>query len=332
MATIRQRKSGKWQAMVRRRGQPPAARSFLNRFDAERWARQIESEIDRGVFVDRSPAERTTLAELIDRYLEEVTPHKRSADREKRRLLTLRRQFGAIAPSALQAKHIAAYRDERLSKGTAGATVVKEMNSLSHLFDVAIKDWSLPLASNPLRLVRKPKQAPGRTRRLMPGEETALLAACRQSRVGPMLEALVCLALETAMRLGELLSLDWDNISTARCVAHLPMTKNGEARSVPLSPKALTVVSSVPRNIQNTRLFWPWKRSDSVENAWKRACSRAGIENLRFHDLRHEATSRLFERGLGLMEVAAITGHKTLAMLRRYTHLRAEDLAKKLAA
>ena len=192
MATIRQRRSGKWQAMVRRRGQPPASRSFLNRLDAERWARQIEAEIDRGVFVDRSPAERTTVAELIDRYLAEVTPHKRSADREKRRLLVLRKQFGSVAPTALQAKHIAAYRDERLSKGTAGGTVVKEMNSLSHLLDVAIKDWSLPLASNPVRLVRKPKQAPGRTRRLLPGEEAALLAACRTLSVETAVRSIRC--------------------------------------------------------------------------------------------------------------------------------------------
>jgi integrase len=146
-----------------------------------------------------------------------------------------------------------------------------------------------------------------------------------------MLEPLVILALETAMRLGELLGLEWPRIKRDKRVAFLPLTKNGEPRSVPLSPKAIETLQRIPRNLQNQRVFWTWTRSDSVENAWRRVLVNAGISNLRFHDLRHEATSRFFERGLSLPEVASITGHKTWQMLRRYTHLRAEDLAAKLA-
>jgi integrase len=146
-----------------------------------------------------------------------------------------------------------------------------------------------------------------------------------------MLEPLVVLALETAMRLGELLGLDWPRIKLDKRVAFLPLTKNGEPRSVPLSPKAIETLQRIPRNLQNQRVFWTWTRSDSVENAWRRVLLNAEISDLRFHDLRHEATSRLFERGLSLPEVASITGHKTWQMLRRYTHLRAEDLAAKLA-
>ncbi len=331
MATIRLHQSGKWQAIVRRKGHFPASRFFPAKADAERWARQIESEIDRGLFVDRSEAEHTTIGELIDRYLIEVTPLKRSAASETRRLKLLRQAFGPLSVASLKVKHISEYRDRRLADGIAGATVVKDMNTLSHLLDVAVKDWSVPLSANPAKLVRKPKQASGRDRRLREGEELALLTACKESRCGPFLEPLIVLALETGMRLGELLGLDWSRLDFEKRTALLPITKNGEPRTVPLSPKAVETLKRIPRSLNNSRVFWTWSRPDSVENAWKRAVENAGLFNLRFHDLRHEATSRLFERGLSLMEVAAITGHKTLQMLKRYTHLRAEDLAKKLA-
>jgi integrase len=146
-----------------------------------------------------------------------------------------------------------------------------------------------------------------------------------------MLLPLVTLALETGMRLGELLTLQWEQIKLDRKVAYLPITKNGEARTVPLSPKAIEVLKAIPRHLNNPKVFWSWTRPDSFQNAWRRTVAKAEISDLKFHDLRHEATSRLFERGLRLPEVAAITGHKTWQMLRRYTHLRAEDLAIKLA-
>ena len=145
-----------------------------------------------------------------------------------------------------------------------------------------------------------------------------------------MLEPLVILAIETGMRLGELLGLEWSRLKLDTKVAYLPITKNGEPRSVPLSSRAIETLAPIPRSLHNHRVFWTWSRSDSVENAWKRAVANAGITGLRFHDLRHEATSRFFERGLSLPEVASITGHKTWQMLRRYTHLKAEDLATKL--
>jgi len=137
------------------------------------------------------------------------------------------------------------------------------------------------------------------------------------------------------MRQGELLALEWRNIDLVRKVARVEESKNDhrrrdrtQGRDVPLSSGAITVLKSLPRNLSGMV-------SDigtmAVVHAFQRACKRTGIEGLRFHDLRHEATSRLFERGgWGVMEVAAITGHKTLAMLKRYTHLRAEDLAAKL--
>jgi len=329
MATIRQFPNGNWQAIVRRRGSKPVSKTFKTNVEAARWGRLIESEIDRGVFVDRVEAERTTIAALIDRYLAKVTPRKKSARQEKQRLLFLKRHFGPFSAAALRNYHVSEYRDRRLAEGLAGATVVKEMNSLAHLFNKAIRDWGMPLVANPVTQVGRPQVARGRDRRLSSHELTMLLAACRESR-SPMLETIVVVAIETGMRLGELLALDWRHIDRTTRVATLPDTKTGEARRVPLSPKALSALDALPRHIGTSRVFWRWGRSDSLENAWRRAVAKAGIDDLHFHDLRHEATSRLFERGLALPEVAAITGHKTWQMLRRYTHLDPTQLAEKL--
>jgi integrase len=329
MASIRELPSGKFQVQVRHRGMRPVAKSFNTKSEAARFGRLLESEIDRGVFVDRSEAQRATLGELIDRYLAEVTPLKKSARREAQRLNTLKKHFGAVAPAALQSAHIAAYRDARLKTGLAGATVVKEINSLSHLLDVAIKDWGMALHANPAKLVRRPPVARGRERRLMAGEEAKLFTACTQSRA-PMLAPVVRFAIETGMRIGEILALQWRYVDMTQRVATLPDTKTGDARQVPLSTAAIAAISVLPRHFKNGRVFWTWSRADSLENAWRRAVKAAGIEDLRFHDLRHEAVSRLFELGLNPMEVAAISGHKTLQMLKRYTHLRAAELALKI--
>ena len=172
--------------------------------------------------------------------------------------------------------------------------------------------------------------AVGSTRTVSTVKEAALLLACRQSSVE--LEAIVRVALETSARLGELLKLQWKDVNLTKCTGKLFDTKNGEDRVIPLSPKALEALKLLPRHIGG-RVFWRWSASDSFNKTWTRACQRAEINDLRFHDLRHEAVSRLFESGnWNSMEVAAVSGHKTLAMLKRYTHLRAEDLAKKWAA
>ena len=182
---------------------------------------------------------------------------------------------------------------------------------------------------NPARMVRRPSPARGRERRLSKDEEKRLIEACRASSA-PMLAPIVAIALQTAMRLGELMSLEWKHIDLRTRVATLPETKNGELRRVPLSSGAIGVLHQLPRNLANGRVFWRWSRADSFENAWRRAVKAAGLEDFRFHDLRHEATTRFFEQGLGVMEVAAITGHKTMQMLKRYTHLHAEELVARL--
>lgn len=329
MATINKTPSGTFKVLIRKTGLPPQIKTFKTKTNAEKWARLIESEIDRGVFVDRQEADRVTVGELIDRYIQEVTPTKRSAKNDKQRLLFLKRTFGHFIVSQLQSKHIAAYRDKRLADGRQGATVLKEIGSIAHLLDVAIKDWGIPLIGNVALLVRKPRQSRGRDRRLTNNEELILIEGAKNSR-SFLLAPIITLAIETAMRLGELLALEWGNIDLRNQTALLPLTKNGEARLVPLTKKAVETLQSIPRQLNNPKVFWTWIRPDSFENAWRRMLSKTDIQDLRFHDLRHEACSRLSERGFSILEVAHISGHKTLQQLKRYTHLKTIDLVAKM--
>ena len=331
MATITQTSSGTFKVQIRKVGIPPITKTLKTKEDAKKWARLIESEIDRGVFVNRQEADQVVIGELIDRYVQEVTPLKRSAIKDKHRMLHLKKHFGCYKASQLQSKHIATYRDKRLAEGRKGSTVVKEIGSMSHLLDIAIKDWGIPLSINVAKLVRKPKQPRGRDRRLAEGEETILLEAAKSSKA-PLLAPIITLALETGMRLGELLSLDWNNIDLKKQTALLPITKNGDSRTIPLSKKAIETLQNIPRKINDSRVFWTWKRPDSFENSWRRMLGKTTIQNLRFHDLRHEACSRFFEKGFNIMETAHISGHKTLQQLKRYTHLKTEDIVAKMNA
>jgi integrase len=324
MATYRKLPSGRWQVQIRSKNSVPLSKTFPSKLEAEKWARNIESQIDLGTYVDRSELNSTTFGDLIDRYLIEVTPLKKSKDIENRRLKALRQQMGCMKLSAIQNKDIAAYRDRRLNvDGCSGSTVIKDINSISHIFNVAIKDWGYPLAINPAQMIRKPKANKGRDRRLEAGELELLIDALELTWG---IQSIVLLALETGMRRSEILSLRWKNIYIEERYLMLPDTKNGDSRAVPLSLKAINILSSLEKSYENLFFIKP----DAVTRAFKRACIRVGLENLRFHDLRHEATSRFFELGLNTMEVSAITGHKTLAMLKRYTHLKAKDLALKL--
>ncbi len=326
MATFRKRGAYQWQAQVRKKGQPLQTKTFETRALAEQWARAIEVEMDKGVFISRAEAESTTLKELLERYLEEITPLKKGAASETNRARALiRLPLARRYVAGIRGVDIARYRDERLRKVTP-STVKRDLVLLGHVFEVARKEWGIHV-HNPVRDIRLPADNRPRDRRLQAGEEARLLEACREAR-NPWLLPIVQLALETAMRQGELIRLHWEHIDLNRRTAHLPDTKNGEARTVPLSTTAVRVLRTLPRSLHGP--VFPGVTTEAIKRAYIRAVRRAGIENLRFHDLRHEATTRLFEKGLNIMEVASVTGHKDLRMLRRYTHLKAEDLARKL--
>lgn len=341
-----------WQARVIRKGFPTRSKTFRGKRDAEQWARSIESEMDKGVWRDHSRAETTTVADMLARYEREVLPGKKGKQGTESLIKILTEsELGRMPLAALSPEAVATYRDHRLktiSKKTGKAvspqTVRHALSLLSRVVNLAMKEWGVPLAhGNPCTQIKMPAQAKSRDRRLVDDEEERLLAACAEAR-NAWLRPVVVFAIETAMRAGEALEkwernketgsqekksvgLQWSDVDLKKRTAHLPKTKNGDARTVPLSSRAVATLEALPRNLDG-RVFGA--TYEGVHQAFVRACRRAGIEDLRFHDLRHEATSRLFEKGFNPMEVSAITGHKTLQMLKRYTHLRAEDLAKRM--
>jgi len=323
MATIRKRGDLQWQAEVRRKGFPAQRKTFNTKAEAEIWAATIESEIGRGVFVSRKEAETTTLDDALNRYLKEVTPTKKGSKQEEYRIAVLRRAGLAKRMLAgIRSTDIAAYREARL-KVVKENTVRNEMNTLSAVFETCRTEWGINI-NNPCRAVKRPKLSAGRDRRLSTEEMDRLFAACRESETPYLLPAVI-LAIETGMRRGELATVRHEHINGK--VIALGETKNGERRDVPLSSRAREAIKTLPRQISGA--LFPVQPA-TLTQAFRRAAAKAGLDNLHFHDLRHEAASRLAERGLSIMEISSITGHKTLQMLKRYTHLKAEDLAKKL--
>jgi integrase len=239
----------------------------------------------------------------------------------------MRRDICHRTLAKLTSVHIAGYRDERL-QSVAPATVIRELNTISHAIEIAQREWGFYLSRNPAKSVRRPSAPQGRKRRLKEGEEQKLLDASDQGR-NRWLKSLVILAIETGMRRGELVGLRWEHVDLTKRVAHLPQTKNGESRDVPLSHRATETLQALLPDRGEAKRVFPMT-GNGVRLAWARLRDRAGCADLHFHDLRHEAVSRLFELGLNIAEVSAISGHKELRMLQRYTHLRAVDLVRRL--
>jgi len=324
MATIRKKGDYQWHVQIRRKGYPTQTKTLETKVAAETWAREIEGEMDKGVFISRAEAERTTLREVLERYEREVTPSKKGAAKEKSVIKKLLADpLSARFMATIRGADIAALRDDRL-KDYAPKTVVNELALLSNVFNIARREWGMESLLNPIGMVSKPRIKNARDRRLTEDELDKIVANTGSRE----LPAIIRLLTETAMRRGELSKLRWEHIDLKDRVATLYDTKNSEDRVVPLSRRAVSALTSLPRR-NDGKVFG--MTPDAITKAFSRACKRLGIEDACIHDLRHEATSRLFEKGtLDVMEVATITGHKTLQMLKRYTHLKAKDMVRKL--
>ena len=277
------------------------------------------------MFVSRNEAEATLVKEVLQRYAAEVLPTKRSEQSDKSRIKTLIEAFGQYRLASLNSTQISQYRDRRL-KVVGPQSVIHEINLLNRVLKTATMDWGIALPGGlPTAQVRKPLKPRGRDRRVTDAEIQKVLDVTESVE----LRTIVVLAVETGMRRNELASLVWENVDLTKRTAYLPNTKTDVPRTVPLSRNAIAALTAFGPKDEG-RVFS--LQGESISQAFERSCQthRANIFDVRFHDLRHEATSRLFEKGLNVIEVATITGHKTLDMLKRYTHLRAEDLAKKL--
>ncbi|MEM5434735.1 site-specific integrase [Paraburkholderia diazotrophica] len=372
MATITERGPDQWRAQVRRRGHPAQSKTFDTKAEAEAWARMIESELAWGGWVNPGKARAVTLHEALRRYEMEISQGKSGSVQEASVLKVWTGiPLSKRSVASIRSVDVAKLRDEWL-KDYKPATVLRRLAVLSHVFSVARKKWGMDSLSNPVELLRKPHPDNARARRLVAGTahdtteeehnadrgaydlELDRVVAASESALLP---SIVWLAVETAMRRGEIVSLRWEHVDLQHRVVHLPATKNGTARDVPLSSRAVAVLQclkdsgSARKSVKGSGVERNGPvfdiRSDAVTRAFERAVARARklyedecrkaqgtpdtrfLVDLRFQDLRHEAVSRLASI-FTLQELIRITGHKDPRMLMRYYSARAEDLAKRL--
>jgi integrase len=385
MATIVQRDGG-WQAKIRRHGWPSQSKTFDTKEAAVKWARAVEREMDVGSFLQRTSGEKTTFEQAAERYSREVLPSNRGWKQDASRLVGLSDYFGKYSLASITPTMVTAYRDKLVNAGLAAQTTVHYLNLLNRILKACVMDWGIALPQGlPTALVRKPRISNERDRRLEPGEEDLLLDALStddRKHANVWMRPLVILAIETAGRQSELLSLRWEYVDLARRTARLygmngRETKNNDPyRDVPLSPRAIETLQAMPHSIDG-RVF-PIS-ANAAKLSWQRTVDRArrshlhsllrlkleadGIDaaaeiralvfkkrkpsertlqhlaaleksdrtlvDLHFHDLRHEATSRL-AGAFKTHDLRKVTGHKSDRMLNRYYHPRTQDLADQL--
>ena len=329
MATISERGPHQYQAIVRRKGYPSQTKTFEARNDAKKWVAVIESEMHRGVFTDRTECERTTLKEALERYLKEKTVLKRSPQQEIYRIRAWQKHPLALRSLAsLRTCDFAEYRDERLDFVSRN-TVRLELAVIGHLCTVAISEWSLPIERNWIVKGLLPKPGNARSRRLVSDEEARLLASAEQSNALNLTLA-IKLGILTGMRNGELTHLEWSQVDLEQHTISLSITKNGDARVVPLFKAAVELLRAIRRPAGGGRLF-EFHDSNGLSAAFRRACERADIVDLHFHDLRHEAASRLAPH-VPATALCKLMGWKSFQMSLRYYNQLASEAVNLLHA
>ena len=311
MASIRKR-NGLWQVQVRSRDCGSIAKSFHKKADAEYWAKDHEALMQSGQWQKPSLCD-LTIGHMIEEYAKRVTPQKRGKETELRRLKRLLGEKPLMSVNLKEAHPpiFASFRDRRLGDGVRACQY--DLVLLRHAWNMARIEWGWPIGDNPLTLIRMPKNNPPRERRLKPGEYELLQSKVQESRCW-YLWPIINIAIETAMRRGEILGLKWEHIDWEKQRALLPLTKNGRSRWVPLSGRVLQHLEDVP---SSKDLVFP-VTDIAFRQAWDRLRKRAGLIDITFHDLRHEAISRKFESGMRIPEVMAISGHQTVSQLFRY--------------
>ncbi|WP_193174912.1 integrase [Oricola nitratireducens] len=328
MASIRKHR-GKYQAQIRRNGFPSISRSFHQLKDAKEWARQMEVQADRAELEpNRKLLDTITLGELVKRYRDTVLPGKKCCEVETIILNAFLRHHICRKPlSRLSSADFASFRDERLRQ-IAPKSLKRQFSPIHNMFEVARDEWGLPIRENPLDKVKLQATDNKRERRLRDGEYERLIEAAR-TRQNPWIEKVIIFAIETGMRRGEILDLKWDQVDLRRRCVTILESKNGYSRTIPLTPTAVALLHSCRGGPGGNEKVFP-VTANALKMAWGRMLVGTGINDLHFHDLRHEAISRFFEIGLTVPEVASISGHRNSAMLSRYGHAQMSRIQERL--
>lgn len=359
MATIRERVDSKgrktYHVQVRLRGFPPQTQTFESKTLAKQWAAHVETELRNGRYLPHTRARRQTVRDMLDAYRDKIlVPLKPKEVRSQSRHLDWWiDKLGAYCLADVTPALIASCRDElaqtpvgkRNPRDRSPATVVRYMAVLSHAFNVAVKEWGW-LHESPMSRVTKPKVSNARLRYLSEAELARLLDTAKTSE-NRYLSVILTLALATGMRHGEIMSLTWGNVMLDTKEKHglilLAETKNGEPRGVPLVGSAYEAIAALrtkvatppKKDVPTTALLFPSTANEAkpvdIRKAWQTALARAKVESFRFHDLRHTAASYLAMEGATAQEIAEILGHKSLQMVKRYSHFSKAHIAKVLS-
>ena len=324
MANITKLKSGKWRVQIRSHNKY-ISKSFLKKAHASMWAKEIEYQLDRDQYEDFSDSARISLGELITRYRDEITPHKKGRDTEKYKLnFILRHKIAKVKLLSLKAKLIIDFKKD-ISEGRAPSTINKYIHYIYTVWEVAKLNWDIALPyRNPCELVKKEKVKDKIDRILSIEEYQDLLQACTKSNLD-FLSEIVEFAYITAMRFGEITKLKTSNINFEKSTALLIDTKNGETRLVPLTSRALEIC----QKFRFREKLFDINR-DKFRHYFEQACFRAKVKNFRFHDLRACAITNLFLNGWSIAEVSVVSGHKTWSELKRYTRIQPDTLVSKI--
>jgi len=330
---VSSKKGTRYQARVRITGYPEQVKTFNTLKEARSWNVITETNIHKVGSVILSSPSNILFRDMSERYIEEVLPAQKGFKQENNRLKMIVLHLGSYSLINLTPLVLSTYRDERI-KSVSGSTVKKELSLISRIINVGIKEWGYHLPNgNPVKMIRYPKSNKSRDRRLEGGELNQLLMFSNS-----FMTSVIILLIETGMRRGELCKIRINNIDRATQTLILLDTKNGSDRTVPLTSSAILALKNLAMESNNNNnnnnslpsTFLISYHPDHISHQFNKICISAGIKDLRLHDLRHEATTRFFEKGLNTMEVASITGHKTVAMLQRYTHLRVENLLHRI--
>ena len=316
------RKRGKtWTAQVRITGWRSFTKTFNKKSDAIVWSKTLEDKL-KSVPIPDNNIENLKLKDLLVRYSKEETCHLKGSEIEKYKLNLISNSWiGQIPVINLNKHHINQYRDDRLKEVKSG-TVRSDLMLIKRVINTSISQWGYGLPNNPIDSIVMPSPHKPRSRRV-PEEELELLLRYAKSNRNNYIAPIIEFAIETGMRRSEILKLKWENIENG--IASLYETKNGEDRHIPLTRHAQKILNDLSKV---SDYVFPIT-ADCLKSAWNRIKRKSGVNDLRFHDLRHESVSRFFEMGLSIPEVALISGHKDLRQLFRYTHLKPENLREK---
>lgn len=331
MAQIRKRegKTGvRYMAVVRRDGHQRTA-TFKTKSEAKDWASVTESKILQGIHLPWRESGERTVDDMMSRYIEYEIPKKKDQANPLRHAKLWKDRLGKVRLNALTSALIVRIRDE-LSSDRSPATVNRYLAVLSHACSLAEREWGW-IGANPVRSVGRLKEATGRVRYLSIEEKSKLIKAVQRLE-HPYLDVVVYMALTTGARRGEILGLRWKNVSLERRTALIEDSKNGDRRTISLVEPVVSRLREL-KAVQNEKSEFVFANSKTakpsyfqIEKAWRQARKQAGLEDFRFHDLRHTWASYAAMNGATTAEIAAVLGHKTLVMVKRYSHLSDEHV------